>query len=145
MGVIWKDIQYGFRMLAKSPSFTIIAVLTLALGVGANTAVFGVVNGLFLRPLPGKDNRNLMVVPVHREGQQYFSLLSYPDYQDYRAKADAFSDMAAYTNDLVGLGADNHTERALAQHGTGNFFSFLGLQPAAGSFRGEHGNQFGKH
>jgi predicted permease len=131
---IWKDIQYGFRMLTKSPSFTIIAVLTLALGVGANTAVFSVINGFFLRPLPGKDNARLMVVAAHRQGEEYYRTVSYLDYQEYRAKADAFSDMAGFMNDLVGFGVNNHTERALAQHTTGNFFSFLGLQPFAGRF-----------
>jgi predicted permease len=144
VGAIWKDLQYGFRMLARSPSFTIIAVLTLALGVGANTAVFGVINGFFLRPLPGKDNARLMVVAAYREGEQYYRTLSYLDYQEYRAKAEAFSDMTGYVNDLVGLGVDHHTERALAQHTTGNFFSFLGLQPAAGRlFRPEEGERPG--
>jgi len=119
-------------MLTKSASFTLIAVLTLALGVGANTAVFSVINGLFLRPLPGKDNARLMVVATRRQGRQDLDLVSYPTYLDYRVKADAFSDMAAYANGLVGLGAGNHTERALAQYTTGNFFEFLGLQPAAG-------------
>src|ERR1700704_4113637 len=113
---IWKDMQYGFRMLAKSPSFTVIAVLTLALGVGANTAVFSVVNGFFLRPLPGKDNAGLLVVAVKGKTDQFYRNVSYLDYQDYRTKADAFSDMSAYANDLVGLGADNRTERLLAQH-----------------------------
>ena len=144
MRAIWKDIQYGCRMLAKSPSFTIIAVLTLALGVGANTAVFGVINGFFLRPLPGKDNGRLMVVAERRTSEEFYRMLSYLDYQEYRAKANAFSDMAGYMNDLVGLGADNHTERALVQHTTGNFFSFLGLQPAAGRFfRAEEGEKPG--
>ncbi len=132
MREIWKDIQFGFRMLVKSPSFTIIAVLTLALGVGANTAVFGVINGFFLRPLPGKDNAQLMVVAAHRENEEFYRPISYPDYLDYKAKTDAYSDMTAYVNNLVGLTVDNHTERALAQHTAGNFFSFLGLQPAVG-------------
>jgi len=141
---IWKDIQYGLRMLAKGPSFTIIAVLTLALGVGANTAVFSVINGFFLRPLPGKDNARLMVVAVKAKSEQFYRSVSFLDYQDYRAKADAFLDMSAYTNDLVGLGADNHTERTLVQHTTGNFFSFLGLQPALGRFfRPEEGEKAG--
>jgi len=64
---VWKDIQYGLRMLTNSPSFTIIAVLTLSLGVGVNTAVFSVINGFFLRPLPGKDNAQLMVVAARSE------------------------------------------------------------------------------
>jgi putative ABC transport system permease protein len=141
---LWKDIQYGWRMLTKSASFTIIAVLTLGLGVGANTAVFSVINGLFLKPLPGKDNASLMAVAMRREGQQELNPIAYLDYREYRAKAEAFSDMAAYANELVGLRAGNHTERALVQNTTGNFFEFLGLQPAMGRlFRPEEGEDLG--
>src|SRR5262249_43377102 len=139
-----KDIRYGARMLTKNASFTTIAVMTLALGVGANTAVFSVINGLFLRPLPGKDNGQLMAVAVRSEGRPYYNLVAYPDYLDYRAKADAFSDMAAYANALIGVSVDNKTERALAQTTTGNFFEFLGLQPVAGRlFRTGEGEEPG--
>src|SRR5438309_6327715 len=107
----WQDVTYGFRMLMKSPAFTLVAVLTLALGIGVNTAVFGVINGFMLRPLPGKDNANLMAVAERRENEQYLGALSYKDYVDYRAHADAFSDMTAYANGLVGITVDNRTER----------------------------------
>ena len=60
---LWQDIKYGFRMLLKSPAFTAVTVFTLALGIGANTAVFRVINGFFLRPIPGKDNARLWSLP----------------------------------------------------------------------------------
>jgi predicted permease len=121
-------------MLTKSASFTTIAVLTLALGVGANTAVFSVINGLFLRPLPGTDNARLMAVATRRGGEGELSPVGYRDYLDYRSKADAFSDMAAYANGLAGFAVDHQAERTLVQYTTGNFFAFLGLQPAVGRF-----------
>ena len=99
---------------------------------GVDAGAGSVINGLFLRPLPGKDNAQLMVVATRREAHQDLDFVSYPAYLDYRGKADAFSDTAAYDNSLVGLGADNHTERALVQYTTSNFFEFLGLQPALG-------------
>ena len=124
----------GFRMLLKSPAFTAVAVVTLALGIGANTAVFGVINGFFLRPMPGKDNAKLVVIATHRPGEENLHLLSYPDYTEYRERADAFSDMTIYGNGLVGVAVDNRTERLLVQYTAGNFFSFLGLQPVVGRF-----------
>jgi putative ABC transport system permease protein len=134
MQSFWQDVTYGFRMLVKSPVFTLVAVLTLALGIGVNTAVFGVINGFMLRPLPGKDNANLMAVAERRENEQGLRQVSYPDYVDYRTHADALSDMTVYTNGLVGLTADRRTERILVQYTGGNFFSFLGLKPIAGRF-----------
>lgn len=134
MQTLLQDAKYGVRMLFRSPAFTIVAVLTLALGIGANTAVFGVINAFMLRPLPGADNSRLLVIAEQRAKDQELRRVSYLDYQDYRAHADAFSDMAAYTNTIDGLAADNRTERILSQYTTGNFFTFLGLRPAAGRF-----------
>ena len=134
MQTLLQDMRYGVRMLFRSPAFTIVAVLTLALGIGANTAVFGVINAFMIRPLPGKDNASLLAIADRRGDSQELRFVSYPDYVDYRAHADAFSEMTAYTNGLVGLSADRRTERILIQYTAGNFFSFLGLQPAAGRF-----------
>jgi predicted permease len=131
---IWQDMKYGFRMLYRSPAFTMVAVLTLALGIGANTAVFGVINAFMIRPLPGSDNSRLLAIADRRTNEQEFRQVSYPDYIDYRAHAEAFSDMTAYMNGMIGLSADHRTERILIQYTAGNFFSFLGLQPAAGRF-----------
>ena len=134
MRTLLQDMKYGVRMLFRSPAFTIVAVLTLALGIGANTAVFSVINAFMIRPLPGKDNAGLLAIATRRGESQELRSVSYPDLLDYRAHADAFSDMAAYTNGLVGIAADHRTDRLLIQYTTGNFFSFLGLQPAAGRF-----------
>lgn len=143
MQTIWQDVKYGLRMLLRNPAFTAVAVLTLALGIGVNTAVFGVVNAFMIRPLPGKDNERLLMIAEQRATDQELRSASYADYLDYREHADAFSDMAAYTNTIDGLSADHQTERVLSQYTTGNFFSFLGLQPAAGRFfypgEGENG------
>jgi predicted permease len=134
MQTIWQDVKYGVRMLLRSPAFTLVAVVTLALGIGVNTAVFGVINAFMLRPLPGKDNEGLLMIAEQRASDDELRTVSYRDYLDYREHADAFSDMAAYTNTIDGLTADRQTERVLSQYTTGNFFSFLGLQPAAGRF-----------
>jgi macrolide transport system ATP-binding/permease protein len=134
MQTIWQDVKYGLRMLVRNPAFTAVAVLTLALGIGVNTAVFGVINAFMIRPLPGKDNAGLLVIAEQRATDDELRTVSYLDFQDYREHADAFSDMAAYTNTIDGLSADRVTERILSQYTTGNFFSFLGLQPAAGRF-----------
>jgi len=134
MEMLWQDVKYGLRMLVRNPAFTGVAVLTLALGIGANTAVFGVINAFMLRPLPGQDNERLLTIAEQRASDDELRGVSYRDYLDYREHAKAFSDMAAYTNTIDGLSADHQTERILSQYTTGNFFSFLGLQPAAGRF-----------
>lgn len=89
-----QDLRHSFRMLHKNPGFTLIAVLTLALGIGANTAIFSVVNSFALRPLPVKDPRRLVVVAQQSQDSSFLGSLSYPDLLDYRAKSDAFSEMA---------------------------------------------------
>jgi predicted permease len=134
-----QDVRYAVRMLFKSPSFTVLAILTLALGIGASSAIFGVVNGFYLRPLPGKDNANLVVIAIRHPGNSDPHGPSFVDYQDYRANSNAFSEMAAYNMDFVGVRADNRSDRVFANYVTGNFFATLGLQPALGTliFPGE--------
>jgi predicted permease len=129
-----QHLRYALRQLRKNPGFTAVAVLMLALGIGANTAVFGVINAFMIRPLPGKDNSTLLSIATRRGNSPDLRSVSYPDYVDYRAHADAFSDMSTYSNGMIGLAADHRTERLLIQYTAGNFFSFLGLQPAAGRF-----------
>ena len=96
MTTIWQDVRYGLRMLHKSPGFTAIATLTLALGIGANIAMFSVVNAVFLRSLPFEDADRLVV--VQQRGKQHgmtFSF-SYPDFMDWRTQCPALEDIAAY-------------------------------------------------
>lgn len=89
-----QDLRHSFRMLHKNPGFTLIAVLTLALGIGANTVIFSVVNSFALRPLLVKDPRRLVVVAQQSQDSSFLGSLSYPDLLDFRAKSDAFSEMA---------------------------------------------------
>jgi len=132
METVWSDIRHGLRVLWKSPGFTAVAVVTLALGIGANSAIFSVVNAFLLRPLPVKDPQQLMVLAnSHPENEDPHNI-SYPDYLDYRAQSDAFSDMSAADIDFVGLSADGKAERAFAYLVTGNYFSMLGIEPALG-------------
>src|SRR2546422_6001169 len=90
---LWQDLRYGVRMLAKSPGFTAIAVLTLALGIGANTAIFSVVNGVLFKPLPYKDPERLvrLWVNLHRPGLEE-SVSSAPEFLDYRAQSRSRSE-----------------------------------------------------
>src|SRR5229473_2924343 len=142
MGTLWWDICYGIRMLMKSPGVTLIAVLTLGLGVGVNTAVFSVVNAFILRPLPVRDSERLTVLATQRLSTGLRSV-SFPDLQDYRgATGDVFEDIAGYTVGFVGLAPEGGgPERVLVTWVTGNYFPLLDLQPALGRMiRAEEGD-----
>jgi predicted permease len=128
----WKDLRYAFRTLIKSLGFTAVAVLALGLGIGANTAIFSVFNGMLWRPLPVKNAKNLVAVVAKSRTVQFPLNLSYADVQDYRQLKDVFSDLIAYTPSPVSFGAQGRPERAWADLVSGNYFSALGLQPALG-------------
>jgi predicted permease len=119
-------------MLVKSPGFTAAIALTLGLGIGANAAVFSIINTLLLRPLPVADPDNLYVVAVtHQDNEQPHSV-SWADYVDYRDRSGVFADLAAYAIDFAGLSADNRADRIAVSYVSGNFFSMLGIAPAEG-------------
>src|SRR5262245_4317725 len=105
-----QDLRYGFRMLTKAPAFSLIAILTLALGIGANTTIFSVVNGVLLNPLPFHDSHQLVSmfeeIPNFKNGS-----ISYPDFVDWRRMNRTFDNMAAYRSvgfDLSGTGEPEH-------------------------------------
>jgi len=131
---LWNDLRYAVRMLLKNPGFAFVAILTLGLGIGANTAIFSVFNGMLWRPLPVKDPAQLVVLVGKSKSADFFMPLSYPDLQDYRKLSTVFSDVAAYTTNAVNLGTQGRPERAWAELVSGNYFAMLGLQPAAGRF-----------
>jgi predicted permease len=132
METFWKDLRYAFRMLLKSPGFTLIAMLALGLGIGANTAIFSVFNGILWRPLPAKDPQQLVILASKPRAIDFPLQLSYPDFKDYRELKAAFSDLAAYVPSPVNFGVEGHPERAWAEMVSGNYFSMLGLEPAIG-------------
>jgi len=137
---LWKDLRYAVRMLIKSPGFAIVVILTLGLGIGANTAIFSVFNGMLWRHLPVKDAQHLVVLSGKARNLDFFTPISYPDFQDYRKLTAAFSDVAAYTPNPVNFRADGRPERAWAELVTGNYFSMFGLQAALGRlFTGDEG------
>src|ERR1700728_2127610 len=133
MGMLLNDIRYGIRMLMKNPGFAIIAVLTLALGIGANTAIFSVVNAELLRPLPFRDSGRLArVAATNSRIHSSNGSTSYPDFADWRAQNKVFEKMAAYTNTtftLSGLEKPAHLEGASV---SADLFEMLGVAPELG-------------
>lgn len=107
----WNDVRYGIRMLGKSPAFTAVAILTLAVGIGANAAVFSVVNSFLLHPLPVRDPGRLVVVANGTHDYEDPHEVSNPDFKDFQAQSDAFSDMTAYLINFAGLNAENELRR----------------------------------
>jgi predicted permease len=127
-----QDLRYAFRMLLKTPGFTLIAMLALGLGIGANTAIFSVFNGILWRPLPVKDSQQLVILASKPRAIVFPLQLSYPDFKDYRELKTVFSDLAAYVPNPVNFGAEGRPERAWAEMVSGNYFSMLGLEAACG-------------
>jgi predicted permease len=127
-----QDLRHTIRLLVKSPGFTLVAVLTLAIGIGVNTTVFSVINGMLLRPLPVPHPEQIVVLAAQQQGSEDYQPFSYPDYQDIRKQAEVFSDVLAYRISLVGLTVDGKGEHCVISRVTGNFFSAAGIQPALG-------------
>ncbi len=133
MQTLWQDLRYGARMLMKQPGFTLIAVLTLALGIGANTAIFSVINGVLLKPLPFAAPERLVAVgATGTQDRIRFGSLSYPDFADFRAQGQAFERMAAYRTRGLTLTGERGAVRVEGVMATADFFAALGAQPLHG-------------
>jgi macrolide transport system ATP-binding/permease protein len=133
MSGLAQDLRYALRQLRKNPGFSLVVVLTLALGLGANVTVFSIVNGIILRPLPVPQPQQIAVLAAQQQGAPLgMYALSYPELLDFRAQNDAFSDLFAYEVDLEGMSADSKADHFVAAHVTGNYFSALRLKPALG-------------
>ncbi|MDE3180823.1 MAG: ABC transporter permease, partial [Acidobacteriota bacterium] len=127
-----QDLRYSLRQLRRNPGFTAVAVITLALGIGANTAIFSVVNAILLRPLPFAEPSELVSVVSTRLRGDVTDNASYPDFADWRAQNNVFSQMAAYDTDnftLTGRGEAVHIQGAVV---SANLFSLLGVKPVLG-------------
>ncbi|HYL60980.1 MAG TPA: ABC transporter permease [Candidatus Methylomirabilis sp.] len=134
MDILWKDVRHAFRTLRKSPGFTAVAVLTLGLGIGANTAIFSVVESVLLRPLPYHEPSRLVEVWNTYLPQFPQAPLSPGDFQDFKREAASFSEMACYVDIPQGfnLTGEGEAQRIEARYATSGLFSMLGIQPLAG-------------
>src|SRR5215470_4233895 len=132
MDTLWQDLRFGFRMLLKNPGFTLVAVITLALGIGANTAIFSFVNALFLRPLPVANPDRVARLYAEDSRGRKFDVFSYPNYADLRDRSQTLQVLAAhsYADASVGLGAG--AEDTSGEVVTGNYFILLGVNAALG-------------
>jgi putative ABC transport system permease protein len=131
METIWQDIRFGFRMLAKGPAFTVIAVLTLALGIGANTAIFSAVNAVLFHTLPFP-NSDQIVIAYARTRDQLRDFVSYPDFQDWRQQSKSFSAMAGWSAQSVNWTGTEQPTRVIGAFVSADFLPMLGVQPAQG-------------
>ena len=150
-----QDVRYGMRMLVKNPGFTVVAVLTLALGIGANTAIFSLIDGILMRGLPVQDAQHLVVLrwsahkgpDIHdqsgygdcgqgqlsRNGESSGCSLSMPFFNDVASQVSAFSSVAAFANaGQIDLSGDRTASVLKGQAVSGGFFPLLGVRAAAG-------------
>ena len=139
MNGLIQDMRYALRQLRKSPGFTLVAVLTLALGIGANTAIFSVVEGVLLRPLPYRDSDQLARI-WSTSNRTSSDVSSYPDFKDWADQNHSFQQMAAYRGQSFNLSGGDHPERIRGLMITSKFFELLDVKPMLGrSFsRDEH-------
>ncbi len=133
MGTLWKDIRYAVRVLRKSPGFTAVVVLSLALGIGANTAIFSMVNAFLLRPMPVDDPDRLVAVyfTAPRWGND-LNGFSYPELLDYRKQDTGLSDLMGSTGIALSMTDGAEPELIWGEIVTGNYFSGLGVHPVVG-------------
>ena len=127
----FQDLHYALRMLRRNPGFTFVAVFTLALGIGANTAIFSVVNAVLLRSLPYRDPDRLVLVSHYRKNADRDSALG-ADFLEWRDQAKAFEQIAAYTSETVNLTGSGEPERLEAGMVSAELFATLGVAPALG-------------
>ena len=140
MGSLLQDIRYGLRMLARNPAFSAIAMLTLALGIGANTAIFSLTDQILLRRLPVRSPEQLVSLRTTGSNQGHVwsdsvddsGMFSYPVYKDLRDRNQAFSNLLARFPTSVSVSGQGSTELAQAELVSGNYFEMLGVQPALG-------------
>jgi predicted permease len=145
MNTLWQDTRYAARVLWKSPGFTLVAVLAVALGVGANTAIFSVVNAVLLRPLNYKDPGQLVLINHNYQKIDLKASVSAPGYIYYRDNAKSFSDVSAFTGWNVNLTGEGEPERLQGMSVTSNLFPSLGAEAAQGRTFTAEENQTGNN
>ena len=125
------DLHYAFRQLAKSPAFTFIAILTIALGIGANTAIFSVVNGVLINPLPYPNANRILVLYEDLPNFKDASI-SYPNFLDWQRMNNSFSSLAAYRPTGYNLSGEGEPEHLHGEMISAGLFEILGIKPVMG-------------
>jgi macrolide transport system ATP-binding/permease protein len=129
---LYEDLRYGLRALAKNRAFTAVGLLSLALGIGANTTIFTLVNAILLRPLPVRDPANLIAFYTLDSGTPGFWGCSYPNYKDYRDRNQVFSSLVVYSGVRLNLTGGAEPRPAMGQLASANYFTALGVNPVLG-------------
>ena len=135
MGTLIQNLRYAIRAFWSNPGFAAVVVLTLALGIGANTAIFSVVYSALLRPLPYREAGKLFHLGESRTQADYSAggaQVSYPDYLDWKRAAKSIQSFAAYSGDAFTMATDGEPKNTFAAQVTPSFFSTLGVKPALG-------------
>ena len=147
MDTLLRDIRYTFRVLAKKPGFALVAIFSLALGIGANVAVFSVVNMMLFKPMPVREPGRLAALYITEPQTSIPSGFSYPDYLDYSENNEVFTDLMGFTGIPLNLSVSGgQPELIWGEIVTGNYFSGLGVEPVLGrGFLPEEGRTPGAH
>jgi len=133
MSTLLQDFRFGIRMLARTPGFTVVVAITLALGIGANSTIFSWISSTLLDPIPGvADTSRLLSVMRGERSEHPTPPFSYPDYVDLRSRTQSFSGLLAYHDDFVSLTGTTRPERVYAAFVTANYFDVLGVRPILG-------------
>lgn len=131
MHALWQDIRYGLRMLAKNPGFTVVAILTLALGVGATTAIFSVIYGVLLRPLPYTHPEQIVHLwEMSDEGHRMN--FADPNFADMQSQNHSLQGIAEYGNSLESVSGGKDPSRTMVAYVSRDFFTIMGVHPAIG-------------
>ncbi len=140
MDTIIQDLRFAVRIMLKNPGTMLVAILSLALGIGVNTTIFSWVKSILLRPLPGVANVERLMLLGEKSRAGNFISTSYPDFQDFQKNTASKVDLAAYTMTPVGLNAGDRTDRAWSELVSANYFDVMGVKPILGrGFRVEEG------
>ena len=137
LATLWQDVRYALRGMRRSPGFTAVAVLSLTLGIGANTAIFSLINALMLRTLPVHDPGRLVELLFKAPGQDHFNAFDWRNYQHYRENNHVFSGLIAASDTPFAIhGAGLEPEIVRGGYVSTNYFSTLGVNPVLGRLIG---------
>src|SRR5690242_4515162 len=149
MNSLWRDLRHAFRLLRLSPGFTIVAVLTLALGIGANTAIFQLIDSIRLRTIPVKDPEQLGTIRIadrHWGSGQFssqYAQITFPMWKQIRKRQEGFAELAIWSDQRFNLATGGEIRYAKGIRVDGNFFHVLGIQPVLGRLLGPEDDQPG--